>query len=91
MTLNELALRFYAMPSLPGPSRLYIFRNEESADNWILDKYFGEDHRDYELLAVHQSDCRPELTLKDKWCKSEVMHFFAVEPDVLVVVLEEVS
>lgn len=89
MTLSELITKCYVRPSLPGPAMFYIFRDEPSADSLILNKYFGEDHRDYELLAVHHSDLKPEITLKEKWCRSEVMHFFAVEPDVLAVVIEE--
>ena len=37
---------------------------------------------------VIQSDMKLEYTVKEVWCKAEVQHFYAVEPDVIAVVVE---
>ena len=88
MTLSELKSKFFSRPTIVPPTTLYVFQSEDSADSWIMCKYFGSDDHDYELDMVIQSDMVLEYTVKDEWCKSEVQHFYAVEPDVVVVVVE---
>lgn len=87
MTLSELNSKFYSRPTIASPTMLYVFKSEDSADSWVECKYFGSDKHDYELIMVIQSDMILEYTVKEKWCKAEVQHFYAVDPDVIVVVV----
>ena len=88
MTLSEFKNKFFSRPTIAPPATLYVFTNEDSADSWIKCKYFGSDNHAYNLDMVIQSDMILEYTVKEKWCKAEVQQFYAVEPDVIVVVVE---
>ena len=88
MTLSEFKSKFFSRPTIAPPTTLYVFSDEDSADSWIECKYFGSDNDDYELDMVIQSDMILEYTVKETWCKAEVQKFYAVEPDVIVVVVE---
>lgn len=88
MTLSEFKSKFFSRPTIAPPATLYVFKSEDSADSWIECKYFNSDDHDYELDMVIQSDMILEYTVKEKWCKAEVQQFYAVEPDVIVVVAE---
>lgn len=88
MTLSEFNSKFFSRPTIASPTTLYVFESEDSADNWIECEYFGSDDNAYELVMVIQSDMILEYTVKEKWCKAEVQQFYAVEPDVIVVVVE---
>lgn len=90
MTLSELTKKFFSCPTLPGPGKVYIFRDEESADNWMLLNYIEESvEAAYSLLAVYQSDSTIECVFKEKWCTAEIQQFYAPATDTLVVVLKE--
>ena len=43
----------------------------------------------YQLSLVIQSDMTAKYSLKDEWCNAEVLMFYAVEPDVMCVVVEK--
>jgi hypothetical protein len=88
MILSEFKSKFFSRPTIAPPTTLYVFKSEDSAESWIECKYFGSDKHDYELDMVIQSDMILKYTVKDKWCKAEVQQFYAVEPDVIVVVVE---
>lgn len=88
MTLSEFKSKFFSRPSIVPPSTLYVFDDEDSADSWIEDKYFGENNADYMLKFVLSSDMVAEYFLQERWCKAEVQQFYAVEPDVIVIVVE---
>ena len=88
MTLSELKSKFFSRPTIIPPTTLYVFTDEDSADSWIECKYFGSNNHNYELDMVIQSDMVLKYTVKEKWCKAEVQQFYAVEPDVIVVVVE---
>lgn len=88
MTLREFESKFFSRPTIVPPTTLYVFESENSADSWIECKYFGSDDHAYELVMVIRSDMILEYTVKEKWCKAEVQQFYAVEPDVMVVVVE---
>ena len=88
MTLSEFKSKFYSRPAIVPPATLYVFGDEDSAGSWIEDKYFGSNDHDYVLCMVIQSDMILEYTVKEEWCKAEVRQFYAVEPDVIVVVVE---
>ena len=83
MTLEELKSKCFTMPGHVASSKLFVFTDEYSADDWI------EGESGYELTMVLQSDMVPSYTLKEEWCKAEVQHFYAVGEDELVVVVEE--
>ena len=88
MTLNELNRKFHTRPNMIEPNTIYVFHDEDSADNWYLDKYAEADTHDYELVAVLKSDFVMDYTMKEEWCNAEVVYFYAVEPDVLIAVVE---
>lgn len=88
MTLSEFKSKFFSRPTIAPPTTLYVFKSEDSADSWIECKYFGSNNHSYELDMVIQSDMILEYTVKETWCKAEVQQFYAVEPDVIVVVVE---
>ena len=88
MTLSELKRKFMSRPTVAPPTKAYVFVSEDSADNWIECNYFGKNNHAYELCFVIESDMTVEYSLKEKWCKAEVEQFYAVEPDVIVVVVE---
>lgn len=88
MTLAEFKSKFYSRPSVVPPTMLYVFTDEYSADNWIECKYFGSTDHAYELSFVLSSDMIEGYYLQEKWCKAEVQQFYAVEPDVIVIVVE---
>ena len=88
MTLNEFNNKFYSRSEVSKPTTLYIFTDEDSAEDWIKHKYFGADYNSYQLEMAIQSNMRLERTLKSEWCNAEVQHFYAVEPDVIAVVVE---
>lgn len=88
MTLSEFNSKFFSRPTIAPPTTLYVFKNEDSADSWIKCKYFGSNDHNYELDMVIQSDMILEYTVQEKWCKAEVQQFYAVEPDVIVIVVE---
>ena len=83
MTLEELKSKCFSMPGHVAPAILYVFTDEDSADDWI------EGESGYELTMVLQSDMVAHYTLKEEWCKAEVQQFYAVGEDELVVVVEE--
>ena len=88
MTLNEFNNKFFSRSEASQPTTLYIFTDEDSAEDWIKHKYFGADYNGYQLEMAIQSNMRIERTLKSEWCNAEVQHFYAVEPDVIAVVVE---
>lgn len=89
MTLFEFESKFFSRQSVLTPSTiLYVFIDEESADNWIECKYFGGTDHDYELAFVLSGDMKAKYYLQEKWCKAEVQQFYAIEPNVIVIVVE---
>lgn len=88
MTLNELYENFYSrpFPKIP-PSKIYVFDSEDAAENWIECRYSECDIAYNELSFVLQSARSTNVFLIEKWREAEVEHFYAVEPDVLVAVV----
>ena len=88
MTLNEFNNKFFSRSEVSKPTTLYIFTDEDSAEDWIKHKYFDADYNSYQLDMAIQSNMRLERTLKSEWCNAEVQHFYAVEPDTIAIVVE---
>lgn len=88
MTLLEFDSKFYKRPSVVPPTTLYVFTDSDSADSWIKCKYFGSTDYNYELAFALSSDKIAKYALQEKWCKADVKHFYSVEPDVIVIVIE---
>lgn len=90
MTLSELSRKFYRRPMVSPPTKMYIFTDDDRAENWVKCMYL--DNKDvgdeYELTAVFQSDFKMEYSILESLCNAEVKYFIAVEPDVLVVIVE---
>ena len=89
MTLSELKSKFFSRPTIAPPTMLYVFESEDSADSWVKCNYFGSDNHSYSLIMAIQTDMVLEYTVKEEWCKAEVQHFYAVEPDAIVVVVAD--
>ena len=88
MNLSEFNSKFFSRPTIAPPTTIYVFTTEESADTWIECMYFGKENHAYELDAVIRSDMTMRYTFLPKWCNAEIQQFYAVEPDVIVVVVE---
>lgn len=88
MTLSEFNAKFFARPQVTGNNKIYVFHDEDSADNWIEYKYSMETEYFAELDMVIESSMILEHTVKEEWCKAEVQQFYAVEPDVIVVIVD---
>ncbi len=89
MTLSEFNAKFFSRSQVAENSKIYVFHDEDSADNWIGYKYFDETEYFVELDMVIESSMILEHTVKEEWCKAEVQHFYAVEPDMIVVVVDD--
>lgn len=87
MTLSELYSKFVSRPTVVPATVAYVFEDEDSAESFVMDKYFGEHIANYALVCVLSSDMRLEYTLKEEWCNADVEYFYAVEPDTIVVVV----
>lgn len=85
MKLSVFANMFLSCPENVPSVKLYIFNCEGSADNWINDTYFGKNTRDWDLLAVYQSDYKMERCFNERLCNAEVEYFYAVAQDTMVV------
>lgn len=87
MTLRELNTKCYSSPGQWKPITCYVFEDEDSADNWVDDIYNGCDNRDSHLVCVMQSDYKDEYYMREDILNAEVEHFYALERDVIVVVI----
>lgn len=85
MKLSVFANMFLSCPENVPSVKLYIFNSEGSADDWIKDTYFGKNTRDWDLLAVYQSDYKMERCFNERLCNAEVEYFYAVAQDTMVV------
>lgn len=65
-----------------------MFGDEEYADNWVDANYNGVDNTNTVLLCVMRSDYKNEYYMKEDILNAEVEHFYAVEKDVIVVVID---
>lgn len=88
MTLQELNNKCYSSPGEWKPVTFYVFEDEDSADSWVDDNYNGGDNRDSILVCVMRSDYKDEYYMKEDILNAEVEHFYAVEKDVIVVVID---
>jgi len=78
-------------------NRLYTVRTEDGGqlmvyafdDEECLDQFVRTGTRNVEgLVFIHSSDFKPHVTLRDKWCKAEVIQIYAIDTDVYAVLLE---
>ena len=88
MTLQELNNKCYSNPSEWKPVTFYVFNDEEYADNWVDANYNGGNTTNTMLLCVMRSDYKNEYYMKEDILNAEVEHFYAVEKDVIVVVID---
>ena len=63
--------------------RVYAFDNEDCTDNFV--RSGGRNSEG--LVFVHSSDLKPHVTLRDEWCKAEVVQIYAVDVDMFAVLL----
>lgn len=92
MTLQELKSKCYSNPGEWKPVTFYVFNDENYADNWVDANYNGGDSTNTVLLSVllcvMRSDYKDEYYMKEDILNAEVEHFYAVEKDVIVVVID---
>ena len=87
MTLQEFTENAFRNPASKEPVKIYVFDDENSADNWIEDKYNGTKNDDFEIAMVIQSDYRAKVFLKDEWLNAEIQQFYVVEANTIAVVV----
>ena len=88
LTLRELSDKFFSRHIPDNASTMYVFRSQKDAENWIEHKYFKEhDTHDYSIFMTIHSDFALKGIVQERWCNTEVDHFYAVEADTLVVVI----
>ena len=88
LTLKELSDKFFSRHIPDNTSTMYVFRSQEDAENWIEHKYFKEHSvHDYSIFMTIHSDYALKGIVQERWCNTKVEHFYAVEADTLVVVI----
>ena len=88
MTLQELNNKCHSSNEEWEPVTFYVFDDEEYADDWVDSNYNGGGSRTSMLLCVMRSDYEDEYYMKEDILNAEVEHFYAVEKDVIVVVID---
>lgn len=83
MTLQEFSDMCFSCPDSSIPATVYVFDDEDDADNWLDGKY-----EDTLIALVICSNYKPECWLKDKFAKARVQYFFAVDKDKIAVVID---
>lgn len=89
MKLEEFYSKFYTVPNGKDHTKVYVFDSTDSADSWIRRKYYGAGINDHELIMILESDYEISFFVKSEWCEAEIVRFFAVEQDVIVVVVKK--
>lgn len=88
LTLRELSDKFFSRHIPDNTSTMYVFRSQKDAENWIEHKYFKEHAtHDYSIFMTIHSDFALKGIVQERWYNTEVEHFYAVEADTLVVVI----
>lgn len=88
MTLHELNDKCYSSPGEQKPVTFYVFTDENYADNWLDYNYNGIENTNWMLLCVMRSDYTDSYYMKEDILNAEVEHFYAVEKDVIVVIID---
>ena len=83
MTLQELSEMCFSCPDSSMPATVYVFDDEEDAENWLNGKYSAA-----HIALVICSIFRPDVWLKDRWANAKVDHFHCVSKDKLAVVID---
>ena len=86
MKLIEFYSKFFERPKSVSPTTIYVFFDEESVENWILNT-MGDTNSDWELVMVLSSHFKADYTIKEEWCNAEIEEFYAIAPDTIAVVL----
>lgn len=83
MTLSDFSEMCFSCPDSPLSVIIYVFDDEDDADNWLNGKYENA------LIAfVICSNYKTDYWLRDKFAKARVQHFFAVDKDKIAVVID---
>lgn len=83
MTLQELSEMCFRCPDSSMPATVYVFDDEEDAENWVDGKY-----SDANIAFVIRSDYKSCVWLKDRYANAKVVFFHCVRKDVLAVVID---
>lgn len=91
MTLERFLNMFFRTPDRADPPMIYVFDSTSDAENW-LDYLSGKEKMcDYKLRMILSTDCQPKSFLKDEWVNAEIDTFYAVEKDIIAVVVRRQS
>lgn len=89
MTLAELYNSFYTRPIASEATKMFVFNDEDSIDNWVNFKYFGDNNvKNFDLITILSSDKTAETILIKEWCDAKVEFFYAVEADTIAVLVK---
>ena len=83
MTLSDFSEMCFSCPDSPLSAVIYVFDDEDDADNWLNGKY-----EDAIIALVICSNYKTDYWLRDKFAKARVQHFFAVDKDKIAVVID---
>ena len=83
MTLQEFSQMCFSCPDSSIPATVYVFDDEEYAENWLNGKY-----SDAFISLVICSHFKPDVWLKDRYVNAKVDHFYCVNKDKIVVVID---
>lgn len=85
MTLSEFYDQFCSQYDKPT---LYVFESEDDANGWLNYDCTLDDAPGFEISLVVKSDLKMDVTIKKEWCDAIVRIFYAVQCDVMCVVVE---
>ena len=83
MTLSDFSEMCFSCPDSPLSAVIYVFDDEEDAENWVDGKY-----SDANIAFVIRSDYKTCVWLKDRYANAKVVFFHCVRKDVLAVVID---
>lgn len=83
MTLSDFSEMCFSCPDSPLSAVIYVFDDEDDADNWLNGKY-----EDALIAFVICSSYKTDYWLRDKFAKARVQSFFAVDKDKIAVVID---
>ena len=88
MTLAEFTHMLYTTPVNWRSYTVSVFRDEESAYDWMQDVLCGEENHCAEPFCTLHSDMKISTYLKEEVCNSKVWKVYAAGTDQFVVVID---
>lgn len=89
MKLKDISWCFFPVPHRLNDKILYVFEDIESAENWIANRHKEYDIVTWDILMVVNSARTIEFTVREEWCNANVTRLYAVDEDLIAVVIEK--